>query len=300
MTCANKLVGLITITLAFLCQICTCQQVSPFVGQGYPPPNATTVYVTALLDRLVSINDKDYRFEVVLWMMFSWSDPRARPTMEASTALAAINGTCNFPCSSLKMWQAGDPCCDNIWMPHIEFVTARGFSQDRVVRYGVSFPEHRNSSGVAWWSHVHGEFYTPLSFSSFPFDKQYLIVEMAYAYPPGSPNVTFVPSSTGLNLYQPRTGDDISGWTVDSIQIMPFEIKNNEYTKSATYSAAGDPYGIKPADPGAPQFVSMLWYKGINVVITIVRISIFYVVSAIIPISMLIRVFRVLIDILNA
>jgi hypothetical protein len=41
-------------------------------------------------------------------------------------------------------------------------------SQDRVVRYGIRV---RDDGAVAWWSHVHGVFYSPMRFKSFPFDK---------------------------------------------------------------------------------------------------------------------------------
>jgi hypothetical protein len=41
--------------------------------------------------------------------------------------------------------------CDDIWLPHFEFINVRGFSQDRVVRYGIR-PGPNDS--VAWWAHV--------------------------------------------------------------------------------------------------------------------------------------------------
>jgi hypothetical protein len=111
---------------------------------------------------------------------------------------------CSVPCPTLLS------SCDDIWLPHFEFINVRGFSQDRVVRYGIrSGP----NDSVACWAHVQvstrscpaishaapaacgrrtkvvapllvlieacctaallpqGEFYTPLQFRSFPFDK---------------------------------------------------------------------------------------------------------------------------------
>lgn len=43
-----------------------------------------------------------------------------------------------------------------------------------MVRYGIRFPAANatNANAVAWWAHVQMEAYTPLSFRSFPFDKQ--------------------------------------------------------------------------------------------------------------------------------
>lgn len=177
----------------------------------------------------MAVNDQDYRFEVVLYLMLSWNDPRARPAVVNSTQRAATDGgECALPCTSLYRFEKGAPCCDGVWLPHLEFTNARGFSQDRVVRYGIRVPEpnatnpsavrrpggswlvfcfvvvilvlgfvvcaqpqrravasapaadgsrsltqfHPQLVQVVWWVHVHGEFYTPLSFRAFPFDKQ--------------------------------------------------------------------------------------------------------------------------------
>lgn len=45
-------------------------------------------------------------------------------------------------------------------LPHLEFTNARGFSQDRVTRYGIRFPEANasNADSVAWWAHVQVSF----------------------------------------------------------------------------------------------------------------------------------------------
>ena len=136
--------------------------------------------------------------------------PEPLPTPAPAQALLPL-----CPCA-LHMSQCSVPCptllssCDDIWLPHFEFINVRGFSQDRVVRYGIrSGP----NDSVAWWAHVQvstrscpaishaapaacgrrtkvvapllvlieacctaallpqGEFYTPLQFRSFPFDK---------------------------------------------------------------------------------------------------------------------------------
>lgn len=47
--------------------------------------------------------------------------------------------------------------CDGVWMPGLEFVNARGFSQDRPVRYRVALPSDEEHGGTApqdtvlWW-----------------------------------------------------------------------------------------------------------------------------------------------------
>ena len=200
------------------------QQTTPFYGQGYPPDQGVDVFVDVYLDRLLQVDDINYRFEVVLFMMLTWSDPRARPAMLNSTA-AAVNGTCNLPCSSLYTFIAGSsPCCDGMWLPHLEFVNARGFSQDRIVRHAIRFPDDNSSDAVAWWAHVQGEFYTGLGFNAFPFDQQQLFVEVAYSDRTPNQPVRFHPSSTALSMFMPRAGNDISGWTVSNLTISPFNI----------------------------------------------------------------------------
>ena len=54
------------------------------------------------------IDDAEYEFEVVLWIMLTWADPRARPAMLASTAAAATSPDgCDFPCTTLYAWTPG-------------------------------------------------------------------------------------------------------------------------------------------------------------------------------------------------
>ena len=82
------------------------------------------------------------------------------------------SSTCAFPCTTIYVWAANpngnNNCCDRIWLPHFEFVSARGFSQDRIVRYGVRLGP---GDSVGWWAHVQMEGYTPFEFRAFPFDK---------------------------------------------------------------------------------------------------------------------------------
>ena len=121
------------------------QQTTPFLGQGYPPQGGATVYTSVIIDRLIDVAGADYRFEVVLFMLFTWEDPRARHAMIASSAAAAgmnasdfqalmdapggLGGadantplatnssyTCRLPCSSLYAFVPGASlCCDGVW-----------------------------------------------------------------------------------------------------------------------------------------------------------------------------------------
>jgi hypothetical protein len=150
---AWRLAVLLAATVACLLAPANAQQLTPFIGQGFPPPEGIDIYCSYGLARLMQVlpGENRYTFEVILFMMFSWSDPRARPAMEAATAaVAASNGTlpCKMPCDSLWVDTA---CCDGVYLPHLELVNAYGMSQDRIVRYAIQFPPaESNDSAVAW------------------------------------------------------------------------------------------------------------------------------------------------------
>jgi hypothetical protein len=137
----------------------SAQQLSPFLGQGAAPPVQTDVYVTVVLDRLLSVDDTNYRFEAVLYIQLSWTDTRAAAAAAAATAAAAAPGApaCASPCESNTLWAPGQPCCDGVWTPHLSFVNARGMSQDRMVASGIDIGAGAAAGAVANWARVQGE-----------------------------------------------------------------------------------------------------------------------------------------------
>ncbi|PRW32523.1 alpha beta- isoform C [Chlorella sorokiniana] len=278
------------------------QQLTPLQGRNTPLPGVTDVYVSAVVDHLVAVNDADYRFEVVLYMLLTWRDPRARAAVDQATEAALTNPSyndgngCQLPCTTIYAWTANRDaqpyCCDDIWLPHFEFINVRGFSQDRVVRYGVRIPADNSSDAVGWWVHIQGEFYTPLQFRSFPFDKQYLSVQVQYGnkFAPDS-TVNIVPSATGTQLYEPETGDKLSGWTVEGIQIVPFNLSSLDLLAAGdgTLSDPDDPWPLNPTSPtqgppGQSNFIGYLWQNGFEIYIEVHRVSLYYVITAILPI----------------
>ncbi|KAG7670060.1 hypothetical protein NADE_006303 [Nannochloris sp. 'desiccata'] len=257
--------------------------------RGVPPPGGTTVYVSVGLDRLIDIDDENYRFEAVLFMLLTWNDPRAKPAVLASTESVILgNSNCTYPCTSIYTYDEKSLCCDGMWLPHLEFLNARGFSQDRVVRYGVEFGEGVNSSAVGWWAHVAGEYYTNLDFRAFPFDSQNLIIQIGYADRTPEIPVDFKQGSTALTLYLPKAGDDISGWTVQKIEMSFYNVTDEQiYNKFIDFSNPNDPLPIHPTDPNAPDiFRPPLWDQGFVIFIQIDRIYIYYILTAIVPIAL--------------
>jgi hypothetical protein len=261
-----------------------CLQLTHFAG--VPPPGGTTIYVTVGLDRLIDIDDQNYRFEAVLFMLLTWNDPRAKEAMIKATANQILNGAnCSMPCTSLYE----DPaCCDGMWLPHLEFLNARGFSQDRIVRYGIEFGQGDNSSAVGWWSHVAGEYYTNFDFRAFPFDSQNLVVQVAYADRTPEIPVTFVQGSTALTMYLPKAGDDISGWTVRNITMSFYDVKEQQiYSRFIDFSKSNDPLPIHPQDPNTIViFRPKLWAEGFVIYIQIHRIYVYFILTAIVPIAL--------------
>ena len=79
-----------------------CQMTQPFRGQGVAPDEPVDVHVSALMERLLDVDDRAYRFEAVIYVYLSWIDPRAMNEVIQST-LAFRNGTkeeCAMPCAS--------------------------------------------------------------------------------------------------------------------------------------------------------------------------------------------------------
>lgn len=299
------------------------------MGQGIPPDNGTTVYVTAGLDRLIDVDDQNYRFEAVLFVLLTWSDPRAMSTMLASTAQSApgSNTTCVLPCTSLFVYEQDSPCCDGVWLPHLELVNVRGESQDRIVRYGIQFAPAlavvegippRDPNGVSFWAHVQAEFYTNLNFMAFPFDQQKLVIQFAFGTRHPERPVSFVQSSTALSMYFPRSGDDISGWNIKNITL---DFYNNSaqviydkstfiylarymvlvvcalthslthlshvstHTKNAvTPSNPNDPVPVHPPFNTDFRFISYLWTTGFTIIIDVSRISLYFILMAVLPV----------------
>jgi hypothetical protein len=253
---------------------------------GYPPPGGTTVYVSVGLDRLINVDDENYRFECVLFMLLTWNDSRAKPAMLAATESQDVNGTnCTMPCTSLYEQTR---CCDGMWLPHLEFLNARGFSQDRIVRYGIEFGAGLNSSAVGFWAHVAGEFYTNLDFRAFPFDTQNLVIQIGYADRTPEIPVIFVQGSTALTMYLPKAGDDISGWKLHDIKMSFYNVTDEQiYNRFIDFSQPNDPLPIHPINDNAIDiFRPPLWDQGFVIFIQIDRIYVYFILTAIVPIAL--------------
>lgn len=219
------------------------QQTMPFLGSGnflpaYGKPDPVTktptqdVYVSTFLDRLLSVDDRAYTFEAVVFVYMSWRDPAAKRQITRNrNLLTAPNSTyeCKQPCSSnLKLLASG--CCDGLWTPYVAFTNVKSLSQDRMVRYGLGFNTEESKEGgdeyVFQWQVIHATWYTSMDLRAFPFDTQNLVIQMEVPRArlgwSGS-QINLIPSTTGTRLFTAKEGgDELSGWTVTGITQSPF------------------------------------------------------------------------------
>ncbi|GAB4823255.1 hypothetical protein N2152v2_010301 [Parachlorella kessleri] len=261
------------------------QRLSPLQGQGWPPVGGTTVYVSAVIDRMLAIDDNLYRFEAVVYLYLSWQDPRAEEALINGTAAAEEAGSCKKPCSMEYAWMPGERCCDHIFLPHFDVTNVRAFSSSNVVRYGIIF----ENGAVGWWTHLQGEFYTPFQFHAFPFDDQYLIIQLELAEKDANVSPIYIKESlTGVQMYQPGTGDRVAGWDIKSLYVVPF---NTSFLAAmlhdSSLSAPGDPLPLAAAEgsQGGFDVVSTTSnHTGFNIVIVARRVSVYYLITALLPI----------------
>uniref|UniRef100_A0A383VCS9 Neurotransmitter-gated ion-channel ligand-binding domain-containing protein n=1 Tax=Tetradesmus obliquus TaxID=3088 RepID=A0A383VCS9_TETOB len=232
------------------------QQPMPFQGQGDAAPAVPTeVHVSMFVDRLLGVDDRDYSFQAVVWFYLSWRDPRVRGQIAENTAkLTEPNSTysCELPCQSNQKAISGG-CCDGVWMPYIAFSNLKWLPQDRVLRYG--FGAIPGTDAVFQWRSVHATFYTPMDLRAFPFDRQQLLIQMEVPQARSGWSgglVTLLPSTTGKALFTAKTrGDDVSGWGVVDVRLLPFEYPLCQATMAG---ALGPSAGADPA-PVVPQYM---------------------------------------------
>jgi len=274
------------------------QMALPFTGQGADPPEPRDVYVSAMMERLLEVDDRNYRFENVVYMYLSWDDADAAQAMREAT-LAFRNGTsdqCNRPCYSgggLSTQSTGfapqDSCCDGLWLPTIGMLNVYELPEGRLQPYGIIVDQA--SSGVAWWTAIHAVYFTPMDFRRFPFDTQEL--DMQFTYQPSiRPSIKqFIPSAFSTRFLVRGDGDTVSGWDIQSIEIIPrtmsLQAELDYFIGTwGEMSAASDPNPITGM-PGREGFLGQAQRVGFDIHINITRLWRYYVLNMIVPILLL-------------
>ncbi|KNC78733.1 hypothetical protein SARC_08845 [Sphaeroforma arctica JP610] len=191
----------------------------PFEGQHLDdPPNngSTTVWTSVFLDRILAVDQKNYRHEHSFYVSFTWYDDRALAQVEAAT-LERPGEECHNLCHP-----GFNQCCDSIWLPGVDITNVYDFPEGAAERFSIIV---RNDS-VTWFQIIHGTFYSTMDFRKFPFDRQLLVVEFASTY---DTNLTFLPSQTGMLTNVAVDGDDVSGWTFEQIILLPWVLGDGQF-----------------------------------------------------------------------
>eukprot|EP00212_Chloropicon_laureae_P007336 CAMPEP_0197499246 /NCGR_PEP_ID=MMETSP1311-20131121/60922_1 /TAXON_ID=464262 /ORGANISM="Genus nov. species nov., Strain RCC856" /LENGTH=416 /DNA_ID=CAMNT_0043044989 /DNA_START=41 /DNA_END=1291 /DNA_ORIENTATION=+ len=269
----------------------------PLQGQGTNPDEPVTIYVSAINNRLVDVDDKNSRFENLLFLQLSWRDARAKRAMRDST-LAFRNGTldkCNRPCTSSwdlardesQTFAPQDSCCDNVWLPALDMTNVFELPTGRLQPYQIFVDE--DSDAVAWMTAIHGKYFAEMSFRSFPFDSQKLV--MQFGYLPKSIVSAFVPSSATTRFLVREEGEIVSGWDVEDIKVVP---KNTTQEIEASYFLSE--FGTSPPNPDDPAPVPIVSagvasdaeLVSFDVEIRIVRMWKYYILNMFLPLFLLV------------
>lgn len=144
--------GVTLVALLLALHLTDAQMESPLKGQGVPRLETTAVFVSAYLDRLLDVNEDNYRWEAVVYFYIAWTDFSAFDTMQAQSEQVLTNSSfkCDFYCSNV-LEQA--LCCSNIYLPSFFFKNAYGFPQDREIMYPA------DDGSMLWEVRVHGIYY---------------------------------------------------------------------------------------------------------------------------------------------
>ncbi|KAL4419295.1 hypothetical protein ABPG77_001627 [Micractinium sp. CCAP 211/92] len=235
---------------------------SPLAGQGLPRLETQKVFISPYLDRLLQVDEENYRWEAVLYFYLTWEDPYAFDTAKETGAAMLFNASttpCNLQCSTIV---SNLFCCDEIFLPGLFFKNIYALPQDRGELNNIFFSTTNGS--VMWESRVHGVFYQPMDFSHFPFDSFDLLAEIRFydialtydttgIWGARHPGVELVPSSGGRKLFTYGRGDDSNRWAVVDFQVVRYKTDLETWFDqfSDMRSAPDDPLPMAPG-PGNP------------------------------------------------
>ena len=233
-------------------------QAEVFTGQGgFNEDGPPSVYVSAMLERLLVVDDKQYRFESVTYVHLSWRDPNAKAAITEATERFRNSSTaeCKRPCTSdwtlsKRKDQSLDDsrvlCCDEpLWLPTIAMMNVYSLPDTRLQPYQIVADKE---GGVSWAVTINGEFFSPMNVQYFPFDSQAL--KMEFAYVNADYIRAFVPSAGSTRFGQRGEGDVVSGWNVEATEVV---VGNTTVLKAfGDFSCCKGEVGFPALDDPAP------------------------------------------------
>ncbi|KAG2482748.1 hypothetical protein HYH03_018342 [Edaphochlamys debaryana] len=239
------------------------QMSEPFPGSAAPPPpgGPVDIKVSALLERIVGIEQERSNYEAIWWVVLTWPDPTAAATVEAATGAAlAPNGTCGLYCENQGSGSEG--CCDGIWLPRLHVLNLIYLPQDQVPRYRILADP---SSGTVMWSvRLVATWYSPFDFRAYPFEHQHLLLELGLADSQAAQAGLRWEHVAKLNNTPHTKGADLAGWRMkwgkgrlyDSRKCMAqYGVGAPSYAPPANGSPAGTP-AVFTSVPVPQQYVA--------------------------------------------
>ncbi|KAG2483983.1 hypothetical protein HYH03_017150 [Edaphochlamys debaryana] len=196
----------------------------PFAGSDAPVPQGgpVDVNVTALLERIVGIDQNRDNYQAVWWVILTWSDPTAAATLSAATgaamaptgpnaspnASASSASACGLPCENSGLGSGG--CCDGLWLPRLHVLNIISYPQDQINRYRIRVDPQRGV--VTWSTRLYGTWYSPFDFRAYPFEHQHLLLELGLADSQAAQAGLRWEHVAKLNNTPHTKGADLAGW----------------------------------------------------------------------------------------
>ena len=154
---------------------------SPLVGGGVVPDGETEVFFSSYLDRVLSLDEQKYVFDVSMYVFLSWIDPRAPGEVAKATNETTAEGgrDCARLCVGQRAPSEVSQCCDSMWLPSFVIRNADEMPQGRLQPYYITV----DSAGVVTWRvQFRSDFYTSLNVQAFPFDTQVRFMRFSHVY----------------------------------------------------------------------------------------------------------------------
>lgn len=103
---------------------------SPLVGGGVVPEGEMEVFFSSYLDRVLSLDEQKYVFDVSMYVFLSWIDPRAPAEVAKATNETTSPGgrDCARLCVGQRAPSESSQCCDSMWLPSFVIRNADGLS----------------------------------------------------------------------------------------------------------------------------------------------------------------------------
>ena len=217
-------------------------QAQPFTGQGGKPSDPPSIVVSALLQQLLTVDDKSYRASFVLVIGLRWKDPEAEASVIQATDRFrnSTEAECVRPCASdFTLSKRKDQgyttrvsCCDDLWLPTVRMINVYSLPDTRLQPYEISV----EGDSVSWWVGLNSVVFTPMNFRSFPFDSQDLVLQFGYS--DAAYIKEFVPSTTSKRFLIRGDGNIVSGWDVTDVKVV-----NSSQTQQQELSDWVERYG---------------------------------------------------------